>query len=69
MGAMRTHNPRITPKVHVLVHHVQNMCVEPEFNADILLSTRQRVSIDFLIFSTTNSRIIVQTPPSLENVY
>ncbi len=22
MGAMRTHNPRITPKVHVLVHHV-----------------------------------------------
>ncbi len=21
-GAMRTHNPRITPKVHVLVHHV-----------------------------------------------
>ncbi len=22
MGAMRTHNPRMTPKVHVLVHHV-----------------------------------------------
>ncbi len=22
MEAMRTHNPRITPKVHVLVHHV-----------------------------------------------
>ncbi len=22
MGAMRTQNPRITPKVHVLVHHV-----------------------------------------------
>ncbi len=21
MGAMRTHNPRMTPKVHVLVHH------------------------------------------------
>ncbi len=23
MGAMRTHNPRMTPKVHVLIHHVQ----------------------------------------------
>ncbi len=22
MGAMRTHNPRMTSKVHVLVHHV-----------------------------------------------
>ncbi len=22
MGAMRTHYPRMTPKVHVLVHHV-----------------------------------------------
>ncbi len=22
MGAMRTHNPRMTPKVHVLIHHV-----------------------------------------------
>ncbi len=22
MGTMRTHNPRVTPKVHVLVHHV-----------------------------------------------
>ncbi len=22
MGARRTHNPRMTPKVHVLVHHV-----------------------------------------------
>ncbi len=22
MGAKRTHNPRMTPKVHVLVHHV-----------------------------------------------
>ncbi len=22
MEAMRTHNPRMTPKVHVLVHHV-----------------------------------------------
>ncbi len=22
MGAMRTHNPRMTPKVHVLVHHI-----------------------------------------------
>ncbi len=22
MGAMRAHNPRMTPKVHVLVHHV-----------------------------------------------
>ncbi len=22
MGAMRTHNPRMTPKVHVHVHHV-----------------------------------------------
>ncbi len=22
MGAMETHNPRMTPKVHVLVHHV-----------------------------------------------
>ncbi len=22
MGAMRTHNPRMTPKVHMLIHHV-----------------------------------------------
>ncbi len=22
MGAMRTHNPRMTPKVHLLIHHV-----------------------------------------------
>ncbi len=22
MGAMGTHNPRMTPKVHVLIHHV-----------------------------------------------
>ncbi len=39
--------------------------IVPEFNSDLLLSRRWQVSIDFLIFSTTNSRVIVQTPPFL----
>ncbi len=34
MGAMRTHNPRMAPKVHVLVHHV------PEYVRPYRRSTR-----------------------------
>ncbi len=45
------------------------MWVVLEFNSDLLLNRRWQVSIDFLIFYTTNSRLIVQTPPFLENVY
>ncbi len=53
MGAMRTQNPRMTPKVHMLIHNV------PEYvrrTAAPLLSRRWRASIDFLIFSTTDSK-------------
>ncbi len=57
MGAMRTQNPRMTPKVHMLIHNV------PEYerrtaayHLDLLLSRHWRASIDFLIFSTTDSK-------------
>ncbi len=69
MGAMRTHDPRMTPKVHVLVHHVSEYVrrtgVQLEPTSEQTLASQHR----FLMFSTTNSRLIVQTPPSLENVY
>ncbi len=35
----------------------------------LLLSRRWRASINFLVFSTTDSKWIVRTPPSFENVY
>ncbi len=47
----------------------QNMCAVPEFNSGLLLSMCRRVSIHFLIFSTTDSKWIVQSPPSFENIY
>ncbi len=47
----------------------QNMCAVPEYNSGLLLSQRRPVSIDLLIFSTTDSNRIVQTPPSFESVY
>ncbi len=69
MGAMRTHNPRLTPERHVLIHHV------PEYMRRIGVqlgpTSEQALASQhtFLIFYTTNSRLIVRTPPSLENVY
>ncbi len=69
MGAMETHNPRMTPKVHVLVHHVpenvRRTVVQLGPTSEQALASQHR----FLIFSTTNSRLIVQTAPSLQNVY
>ncbi len=56
LGAMRTHNPRMTPKVHMLIHH------EPEYvrRTGIQLgSTSEQAPKSqhtFLIFSTTDSK-------------
>ncbi len=56
MGTMRTHNPRLTPKVHVFVHHVPEYGVQPEFNSGHLLSRCRRVSIDVLMFPSIDSK-------------
>ncbi len=56
MGAIRSHNLWMTPKEHVLVHHVPNMCAVPEFHSDIPLSRRRRFSIDFVIFSASDAK-------------
>ncbi len=45
------------------------MCTDPEINSGLLLSRRRSVRKHFLIFSTTDSKWIVQTPPSFENIY
>ncbi len=66
---MEKFNHRITQKVHVLVHHV------PEY----VRLTRGQLGPTFeqapasqhriFVYSTTDSKWIVQTPPSLENIY
>ncbi len=66
MGAMRTQNPRMTQKVHMLI---QNMCAVPQLHLGLILSRRWRASINFLIFPTTDSKWNVRTLPSFENVY
>ncbi len=69
MRVMRTHNPRMIPKVHLLVHHVPEYVnrtrVQLGPTSEQALASQHNV----LIFCTTNSRLIVQTPLSLENVY
>ncbi len=61
MGAMRTHNPRMTPKVHVLVHHV------PEYvrrTGDQLGPTsEQGLESPHVFFDISTTKLIVQTPP------
>ncbi len=62
MRAMRTHYPRMTPKVHMLVHHgpeyVHSTGVKLGPTSEQALASQQSF---FDIF--------VQTPPFLENVY
>ncbi len=59
----------MTPKGHVLIHHV------PEYvrRTGVYLGPASEQALAsqhrFFDISTTNSRLIVQTPPSLENVY
>ncbi len=67
MGSMRTHNPRMTPKVHVLVHHVPEYVRRTGVQFGSASGTGESAQI-FLIFSTTDSKCIAQTPSSLENV-
>ncbi len=51
---MQTHNLKVEPKVHMLVHHVPKyVCAVPEFQ-----SRRYRDIIHFSTFSTTDAKLI-----------
>ncbi len=69
MGAMRTHKPRIKPKVHVLVHHV------PEYvrrTGDQLGPTSEQALASqhrFFDIFYHKFKVIVQILPFLENVH
>ncbi len=66
MGAMRTQNPGMTPKVYMLIHSV------PEYvrRTGIQLgpTSEQALESQHQLFDIFYHRI-VQTPPSFENVY
>ncbi len=52
MGAMLTHNQKYMCSTIMY----QNMCAVPQLHLGLLLSRRWRASIDFFLFSTTDSK-------------
>ncbi len=61
MEAIQIHNIRMILKVHVRTHHVPKYVRRTGVPAGLLLSSRWRVRIGFIIFSTTDSKRIVRT--------
>ncbi len=66
---MEKFNLRITQKVHVLVHQVPEYVRLTRVQLGPTLEQAPASQHRFLIYSTTDSKWIVQPPPSLENIY
>ncbi len=65
MGAMRTHNPTMTPMCMCWSVMYQNMFAVTQFNAGLLLSRRWRVSKDFFDIFYHRFKVNCTKSPSL----